>query len=500
MTKQFNDLTEFIQNGGTAKEYLQMGNSKEFTLDETELPNQAEDTKEENSEKSIGNYEYNLTDAGNGEQFANEYKETVRFNHNRGKWLIWNDQFWEVDISQEVTSCAISIARNWKKLASDLHGHPHADDMFKFGYKSESKNRLDSMLSIAKSLKPIGTIGTDWNSNIKLIQFSNGVYNFKTKEFRSGKPKDLISKSTGYDYYPDAKCPTFDKFLEDIFLGNIELIEFLQRIVGYSISANMSEQVFFLLQGNGCNGKSTLLEILKAILGDYAINSSFQTFEKSNDTSTNDLARLNNARLVTSSESGESKQLNEARLKALTGGDQVTARYLYQEPFTFKPICKIWLAVNSLPKVKDFSQGFWRRIILIPFEASFSGENQDKDILKKLSNELSGIMNWAIEGYYSWCEQGLNTPQYIKELKHDFQGEVDIVYNFFQSKCFRDKNITTSARDLFIAFDKYCQNHQVVKLISKIEFGKRLSGVSDIRSHKVGGIKKYVGIGLKNEN
>ncbi|HXH21600.1 MAG TPA: phage/plasmid primase, P4 family [Dehalococcoidia bacterium] len=180
-----------------------------------------------------------------------------------------------------------------------------------------------------------------------------------------------------------------------MFEGDEELIDFIWKAVGYSLSGDTSEQCLFICHGSGANGKSVFLGTIRALAGDYAFNAPFSTFELQNRTTIpNDVAPLASKRLVTAAETNDGTRLNEARLKALTGGDPISARFLHREYFSFIPEAKYWLAVNYRPRVDDLSYGFWRRVRLVPFTCTFIG-NQDKHLAAKLVRELPGILAWS---------------------------------------------------------------------------------------------------------
>src|SRR5262249_4534420 len=214
---------------------------------------------------------------------------------------------------------------------------------------------------------------------------------------RRGNPSDRITIHTHIQFDSSARCPRWNQFLVEVFEDNQELIDFVQRAVGYSLTGDTSEQCLFLNFGGGSNGKSTFLEVLRRVAGGYGHNMPFSTLEiKARTSIPNDVAALAGRRLVTASETNESVRLNEERVKALTGCDAITARFLNKEFFTFHPVAKFWLAFNHKPRVADDSHGFWRRIRLIPFLHEFKDTARDKHLLEKLLAEAPGILVWAV--------------------------------------------------------------------------------------------------------
>ncbi len=441
--------------------------------------------------------DFRQTDAGNAELLVHLKKDFVRHNHTFDQWYIWNGQYWGPDRMNIINQYAIEAARKRQADAVDILDGDRKKWQFKHGLQSENRNKISACLELAKSLPPVATTAPDWNQHPHLIQFNNGVYDLVETKFYDGRAELMISQSTLYDYNPELGCETWIRIINEIFGGDQELVDFFQRASGYSVSDDITEQCFFLLYGIGANGKSVILEILRNILGDYATDTLFATFERKFDRSqSNDLARLHSIRLVTSAESGSTRQLDEERIKAITGGDPITARYLYQEFFQYQPKFKLWMAVNSLPKVGDFSDGFWRRVRLIPFNVVFKGENADQNLIAKLKTELPGIMNWIIEGYRMWKEVGLLPPKTVLQATVDYQNEQDVVAEFLNEHIHRDTTARTKAATLYLAFCEWHKEAYTGKPMTQTAYGRRVSQVTGIKSDKISGIKWYLGIEL----
>ena len=239
------------------------------------------------------------------------------------------------------------------------------------------------------------------------------------------------------DYISGAEFPLWYKFLDEVFLGNKDVIDFIQRAVGYSMTASIDEHCMFILYGQGLNGKTTFVETLSKIFGMYSIGLPPESImnKKPGNNIPNDIARLKGARRVTVSESKENVTLDEALIKRLTGGDLITARFLNKEFFDFYPIFKMFLYTNKKPNIHGTDIGIWRRIRMIPFDLKITEENKDKDLPKKLEGELPGILNWALEGCRKWQEAGLNTPQKVLDATNTYQLEEDDIGQFIEDHC-----------------------------------------------------------------
>jgi putative DNA primase/helicase len=363
--------------------------------------------------------------------------------------------------------------------------------------KSESRERINAALDLAQSVDRIAVTGDDWDADKWLLGVGDGVVDLRTGEFREGRREDSLTLSTNVAYDPQATCPRWRKFLDEIFNDNFELSDYIQRAVGYSLSGNVREHCLFLCYGTGRNGKSVFLNTIASMLGDYATGTPFSTFEMSRyqSQSTNDLAALRGKRFVSARETQEARRLNEARVKAVTGGDPITARFLYAEFFTYFPQFKFWLAVNHKPIIRDTSEGMWSRVRLIPFTVSFRGR-EDKKLEDTLRGELPGILGWALAGCRKWQElDGLAEPQVVIRATKEYKEESDPV-GVFLAECTEPKpnfSATTDAKALYDFYVSWCEDAGEEPL-SQTAFGRRLAekGYEKIRTSN--GRNAYRGI------
>jgi putative DNA primase/helicase len=287
---------------------------------------------------------------------------------------------------------------------------------------------------------------------------------------------DLITKVIPVTYDPNAECPKWLGFLDKIMDGNQELISFLQRTVGYALTGDTREQCFFILHGDGANGKSTFIKTIGALLGDYAQAASFETFLSKNqgNVANNDIARMQGKRFISAVEAEESRRLAENVIKQVTGGDVVAARFLYREYFEFVPQFKIFLTTNHKPKINCNDPAIWRRVKLIPFTVSIPEEKQILDLDEQLKDEFSGILNWAIEGCLDWQRNGLQTPEEVVNATKDYRNEMDTVNEFLEECCTLLPNVKVNPTALFDAYKKFCEKNGEIFLSMK-KFGASLN-------------------------
>lgn len=366
---------------------------------------------------------FNLTDAGNMERLVYWYGDGFKYCPQRS-WFIWDGKRWAPDAIGKVQSAAILTVRAIPGLEIPLAlaeldpSGEHFQELQEktiarikgFAKSSESKKSLDAMKGLSKAAKGIAANITEFDRDNWLFNCQNMTLGLYQREQHPHRPADMITAVSPVNYDPAATCPLWDQFLQEIMQGNTDNIGFLQRAAGYSITGSSAEQCMFVLWGNGENGKTTFLEVLRFIIGDYGKAASMGMFlDTDYNAIPNDLAALAGIRFVSATESKEGRRLDEAKIKAITGGDTVNARFLHKEWFEFRPEFKIWLATNHRPAIRGTDDGIWRRIRLVPFTWQVPQAKKDKRLRGKLIAEASGILNWMIAGledYQAGCKNG----------------------------------------------------------------------------------------------
>lgn len=380
--------------------------------------------------------EMQFTDVTNCTYFLKAYSEKIRFCVTWNKFLIWNGTFWQTDTRSGVESLCIKFVHKMYRGLRVINDLQMQKDFEKHLIKSESFRRIQALVGLLKISEEIIVEDNELDTDEYLFNVQGIMLNLKNGKGMNPDPKYLITKKSNFIYDREAKCLTWDIFLMQIFNKDFELIHFVQKAMGYAMSGDVSEQCLFILWGTGANGKSTFLNVLQHLFGDYACSTGTETFMKKTTEHSNDLARLKGARLVTTSEAKQGKPISESLIKQITGEDMLVARFLYGEYFTFKPTFKIFMATNHKPKIKGADNGIWRRIKMIPFTVTIPPEQRDKNLTKKLTAENSGILNWLIQGYAMWTKEGLkNEPDAVKEANEEYRFDMDSVGTFV-SECF----------------------------------------------------------------
>lgn len=380
-----------------------------------------------------------LTDTGNARRF--QARERVKVRHvavEKSGWYLFDGTRHVRDQVGEIQRRAIATVVSIYGEIEQAPNKKERDALRDHARRSEQEPRIRAMLSLAKSLPGIALAPGSFDCDAMLFGVGNGVLDLRDGSHRPARPDDLISRGSDVTWQGiDAAAPRWDRFLAEIFDGDVELIDFLRRLAGYCLTGDTSEQVLTVLYGTGCNGKTELVETLKAISGRYAATAAFDTFTRTRGGSggpRNDLARLAGARLVVANESAEGNRLDEAIVKQVTGSDTIAARFLYGEHFEYQPQFKPILVSNFRPKVDGDDNAFWRRVRLVPFNQSFEGR-EDRRLRATLRGELPGILAWAVRGCLEWQEQGLGTAAMVAEATRSYRQDSDLLGAFLEERC-----------------------------------------------------------------
>ncbi len=438
---------------------------------------------------------FNLTDLGNSERLINQHGADLRYCYAWNKWLVWNGKQWKADARGEIKKRAKQTVRAIFAEAAAIEDDSQRREVGVWAQKSESAAKIAAMIELAPSALPV--LPEELDADPWIFNCKNGTVNLKTGVLQPHERRDLLTKCSDVDYDASATCPVFLAFLDRIMDGRTNLIQFIQLAIGYSLTGDTREQVMFILHGAGANGKSTLLNILALFLGDYALQTDTDTLmAKKNDAGiNNDLARMKGARLVAGVETEENKRLAEVKIKQLTGGDTITARFLFQEFFEFKPQFKLFLATNHRPEIRGTDHAIWRRIRLIPFDVTFAPDEQDKGLLDKMKAELPGILAWAVKGCLKWQSEGLGLPDEVKEATESYREEMDVLAAFLSECCTVHAQAQVTAQELFAAYLKWCQENNEEPL-KQTALGRRLSEQQFISTKGTGGKRGWKGLGL----
>src|SRR5258706_5993433 len=355
------------------------------------------------------------------------------------------------------------------------------------------------MVKVAETGPAIATTPDQFDRDPWLLNVQNGTIDLRTGTLKSHDPHDLITKVAPRAFDPDARSAVWEQFLADVFLGDAEMIDFMQRTIGYTLTGSTQEHAFYIAWGSGRNGKSTLFGAVGKVLGHYAATTPAQTILHRDRTGgiPNDIAALAGARMVSVSKTDSGMALNIGLIKHLTGGDRVTARFLYREAFTYTPQMKFWLMTNNKPDIPESTKAIWARIKLIPFENDFTGR-EDRTMDAKLDEAGDAILAWAVAGCQSWLRDGLHEPAKVQAATQSYKEEQDLLAEFVDETCDLGSELEVKARVLYKAYQAWSQSNHQMRPMPEKEFSNQMQQ-RGIRKVKKSGMYSLE-IGLKSAN
>lgn len=440
--------------------------------------------------------ERHYTDLGNARRLVAIHGRDLRYCQSFGAWFFWDGRRWLKDESGEVFRRAkrvvLAMCADAARMSDDRDRKAQLDHE----RKSESESRLRAMIAVAESEPEIAILPGDLDRDPWLLNVDNGTIDLRTGEIREHRREDLITRIAGTKYVKDATCSLWNSFLETIMRRRKGLVDFLRRLAGYLLTGVVTDHLLVILHGGGANGKTTLIETLATLLGEYAERTSFATFlaRRNDDGPRNDIAKLKGSRLAYASESGSGRRLDEALVKAVTGGDRITARFLYGENFTFDATFKVVLCTNNRPVIRDRTRGMWRRLKLVPFDEEIPEEKQDRDLAKRLGSELPGILNWALEGLAEYLRSGLGEPVEVRDAIAEYREEQDPFGPFLDEKLAFAPDRHVSAADVWAAYGKWCEAAgEDRRSRNELAEALRSRGATQDRTGKV---RWWLGVGL----
>lgn len=447
-------------------------------------------------------YSTHFTDLGNLDYFLALFGDLVRYDSTRGRWYFWQEHFWEEDDVEHLQDLIMRSIRHRYKAASEIHDEKFREATRGWAIKSESEGRTSALRRLLQRSGRVVLPARKWDVDPNLFAVANGVLHLDTGSFVDGTPEQLIHQHSRVVYDPAARAPRFEKFLDEIFEGDSDLIYYMQRALGYSLTGLNTEQLLFFCHGAGSNGKSVLFAVLADILGSYGVSIPSATFTRNvMNTQTNDLAMMQGKRFVMAAESLSATKMDEQKLKKISGGDELTVRFLHHEFFSFRPIAKVWLFLNHMPMFDDDSYSFWRRVRLIPFQRTFKGEDIDYQLIPKLQSELPGILNWLVDGARLWYEEGLKvTPESVTLATEDVRQGNNRLVDFLAEWCEEKDDYSEKASTLYTAYIRWAEfrNFQRRDIMSQNAFGRLITDkYKKIRTQEG---NYYQGITLKVEH
>ncbi|MCK9313514.1 MAG: phage/plasmid primase, P4 family, partial [Methanocorpusculum sp.] len=440
---------------------------------------------------------FSFTDLGNSERLIKKFGIDLRYCHEFKKWFIWNGKQWQEDNQGRIFFLATQTIRAMIDEAKDLPDDERLS-LIRWSLKSESRDKIKAMVDLAQNHPEAVVSYGQFDRNPWLLNLQNGTLNLKDGKLQPHNREDYISKISPIEYNSAATSPTWDRFINEIMDNKMDLIKYLQKLAGHSLTGDVSEQDLYICHGTGGNGKSVFLNTIMAMLGpDYTKQTSATALlVKQNETCGEEIAVLAGARFVATLETEDGKRLAESLVKQLVGGDKIRARFLYGNSFEFQPCLKLWMATNHKPKVTGMDTGIWRRIKLLPFTVSIPEEKQDRQLPEKLKAELSGILNWCIDGCLQWQREGLKPPAEVETATSEYKNEMDTIGTFLINNCQTGPDFKSTSKGLYEVYVKWCEDGGE-RPLSQRKFGSRLRERGFISHVGTGNRTYWKGLGIK---
>ena len=449
-----------------------------------------------------------LTDLGNARRLVRAHGDDIRFNQALG-WLVYDGKHWvrdetgtierlARDVPRELFSEAARVETRASKAKNPKKVRARATALRKHAERTEGEPSLRRLVKLAQSEPGIGVRVDELDRDPWLLNVENGTVDLKTGTLRLHRREDLMTKLAPVAFDPEAKAPIWEKFIQRVTDGNEALAGYIQRIAGYSLTGDASEQVIFLFHGHGANGKSTFIATFSSHLGDYALAAQFNTFTMSKNSGhgpRGDIARMRGARLVSAVEPDESGTLAMGMLKQLSGGDAVVAAFKFKDEFQFIPQFKLILAANERPTIRSNDYATWRRIKLVPWTVTIPAEEKDPHLKEKLTAEGPGILAWAVRGCLDWQRRGLAEPEAVTRATGEYRADEDDFGTWVAEHCLLAPNGEVGARALYESYAEFTRGRGS-EPISEKKFSGKLAGLKIAKRHTKTGAR-WAGIALR---
>ncbi len=456
---------------------------------------EAEPEQPKQPEIDTTGFNYRKTDTGNAERLVRRFGGRIRYVRDIGEWRVWDEKRWSPDTHGVIDRLAKKVAQEIFDEAKDLEDDERTS-ILRWAIISEAKERRNAMIDLASKERTVVTVINDYDHDSWLFNCQTGTIDLRTGKLKPHDPADMITTISPVVYDPEAECPQWIAFLNEVMDGDQQMVDFLSRATGYTLSADTSAQAMFFPYGDGCNGKGVFLEVVRHVMGGYGKDTSFETFvvTKNKNEARNDLAGLVGARFVTASESQDGHKLDEALIKRLTGGDPITCRKLHHEFFTFYPNFKIWMHSNYKPVIRGTDWGIWRRLKCIPFEVTIPDDKRDEQLAPKLKTEAPGILRWMLKGMADYLKFGMMYPDKVNEATTKYRESQDVVGRFLGDKCVIAEYAEAKQTEMYTAFTLWAEANRE-HVMKESQFSDAMRKRFGKPKHKADG-NHWQGVGL----
>ena len=442
--------------------------------------------------------EFELSDTGNAHRFVKNFQHMVRYNVDNKQWMVYNGQYWQHDTKYQIKNMTEIVIEEMKQEVLNAV-EPQKKDLLRNVKRVLSSVGKDMMLRESQHLPGVPVTNNDFDHEPYYFNCASGVVDLRTGEILPHEKGRMLSRYSEVSLEP-GEPKLWLRFLAEIFAGNTDMVNYVQRILGYCLTGYTKEQSIFILHGDGSNGKSLLLEVANKIMGGYATTSSVDILvdRKMHSANMSEIARLKGIRFVVTDETETGDKLKESAIKSMTSDHgEITARFLYGNEFTYKPVFKIIMATNHKPIIRGTDHGIWRRIKMIPFNVIIPDHKQDRDLGEKLSKEHGKILKWMIDGAVAWFNGGLKTPKIIDDAVGEYRSEMDLVQKWIDDNCEIDEKYATPSIDLFKNITQYIYDNKEYPMSNTL-FGRNMG--KKFQKRKIGNVVHYIGIRVRTQS
>lgn len=455
---------------GAIADGLRFGRTAPVTIPAPQRPQEARKTAtptettqaqiETASSPAIATQAYHTTDVGNAQRLVDATRDRLRYVPEWKTWLVWNGQRWERTDTHAVKRLAHEVVRSMFTAAANTAGVID-QELAKWALKSEASARIDAMIEEAAPY--LVAKHEEFDNHWYYLNARNCTIDLRTMEPVEHNPAHKLTRMIDIDYHKVDVSIRWASFLREIFRGDDDLISYVQRAVGYTLTGSTDEHCLFFCYGDGANGKSTFMRALEIILDEYATTANIEALldrKPDGDGASPTMAALAGMRLAVASEMPEGRRFDESRLKTITGGDSITARMLYGKPFTFRPTHTLWITGNHKPRIAGTDAGIWRRLRILPFTANIPADRRrdSRSFEAQFKEDASAILQWAVLGAYLWHLNGLGSCAAVDQATATYRGEEDILARFLSAYCVVSHGTSVSKARLYAAWREWAED------------------------------------------
>lgn len=440
-----------------------------------------------------------LNDQVVAERMVEMFRDRLRYAPSLEAYFVYDGKRWIPDDKNEAERAAVTVAQTFYRDGAKAETKNKKKELTEFARKFEGHHGKRSVLGSFRDHSEI-VITPELFDQKPVFNLQNGEIDLLTGGFIQGhRPEDHLTKISPVAYNEMADCPTWLDFLDRVMGSDQELIRFLQKWCGYCLTTSVQEQCLVIFYGSGANGKTTFLNTILHLLGDYAMQlDTGLLLQRNNEAHPCGLARLKGVRLAVAQETDANQRMAEGLVKTLVGGDRIVARFMRGNFFEFYPTHKICLATNHRPVISGMDSGMWRRLRLVPFTQTIPPEDQDKNLLDKLKAEGEGILAWIIDGFRAWKEEGLETPEAVRMATEEYRSEMDTFTGFVTEKCIVGRDFSITSSELRRAYEIWADENGY-KAFAGRQFGNKLKEIGCMPNRGTHGTRRWDGIRLREE-